>query len=153
MKEYFVDMVNGESMKPFYNNGDFFAFRDIKKEEEIKRKEIILFWNPTKTGGKMLKRVIGLPKEKVEYKDGFITIEQDGQKTILEESYIKDKPLGNFYWELGTNEFLVLGDNRGGSQDSRVFGPIKKDKIIAKIIGRMYRFGERQSSYKLLTWD
>lgn len=85
-----------------------------------------------------IKRVIGLPNEKVEIKKEFnstYSVYINGEK--IEEPYIKssfDYPScreGMFCKiELKDNEYFVLGDNRGNSLDSRFWGPVKKDRII-----------------------
>ena len=81
-----------------------------------------------------IKRVIGLPGETVQIVGGDILI--DGKK--LEEDYgkmpitsggIAEEPL-----KLAEDEYFVLGDNRGGSTDSRSIGPVRKDMICGKIV-------------------
>lgn len=83
-----------------------------------------------------IKRVIGLPGEILEVKDGYVFI--NGQK-LDEETYIKDKP----FYEYGPikipdNEVFVLGDNRNNSADSHVWGTLPIENIIGHAIVRFW---------------
>ena len=90
----------------------------------------------------LIKRVIGLSGETVESRDGKVFV--DGK--ALDESYLPegtvtaiDEPI-----EVPEGEILVLGDNRGVSQDGRFFGPISEDLIVGRAILRIWpldRFG------------
>jgi signal peptidase I len=84
----------------------------------------------------LIKRVIGLPGETVESRDGEVYI--DGKR--LEESYLPDgtvtaidEPI-----KIPDGQVLVLGDNRGVSQDGRYFGPIDEDLIVGRAIWRIW---------------
>jgi signal peptidase I len=90
----------------------------------------------------LIKRVIGLPGEKVEYKDN---------KLYINDKYIKEKFLKNIttknfsvkdmgYDIIPKNMYLVLGDNRDDSIDSRAFGLIKKEEIIGKALITIFPF-------------
>lgn len=77
-----------------------------------------------------IKRVIGLPGQTVQVKEGHVWI--DGKK--LTEPYIHDQvPMPDYGpLKVGKNELFVMGDNRGNSQDSRVFGPIKESSVVGR---------------------
>ncbi|MFN8051245.1 MAG: signal peptidase I [Acidimicrobiales bacterium] len=84
----------------------------------------------------LIKRVIGLPGETVEARNGHVYV--DGKK--LEEDYLPDStstviasPI-----EVPSGKLLVMGDNRGDSMDGRVFGPISKDLIVGRAIARIW---------------
>jgi signal peptidase I len=82
-----------------------------------------------------IKRVIGLPGETVEGKDGRILI---GGRA-LEEPYLPDGTVADFPpKEVPENSVWVMGDNRNRSSDSRVFGPIEEDKIVGRAILRIW---------------
>lgn len=87
-----------------------------------------------------IKRVIGLPGEHVEIKDGFVYI--NGEK--LDEDYIQDNVItescGGIFVDVivPENTIYVLGDNRPGSKDSRFFGCIPIDKIESKAVFRFW---------------
>lgn len=91
----------------------------------------------------LVKRVIALPGETVDIKDGSVFV--DGNK--LDENYTvgKTEQLNNnvvFPHKLGEDEVWVMGDNRGNSSDSRVFGPIKLNQIESKIVLRYFPFNK-----------
>lgn len=96
----------------------------------------------------LIKRVIGLPGERVVVKNGSFTVYTpdnpngfDPDKTL---PYGKDMPTtaGEVDVVLGPHEVFVSGDNRPDSLDSRNFGPIKADQIIGKLILRVFPIGE-----------
>lgn len=88
----------------------------------------------------LVKRIVGLPGESVELTDGSVLI--DGLR--LEESYVNqptwlyDEDMSS--WELGENEYFVLGDNRASSLDSRAFGPISRESIVGHVFLRYTPF-------------
>jgi signal peptidase I len=82
-----------------------------------------------------IKRVIGLPGETVEGKDGKIFI--SGRQLV--EPYLGEQPIGDFPAKtIPKGQLWVMGDNRNRSSDSRVFGPIKKSKIVGRAILRIW---------------
>ena len=105
-----------------------------------KRFDIILFHPPDdETSIPYVKRIIGLPNEKVEVKDGKVYI--DDSEIPLDDSYIKENAIGDygpFYVPEGS--YFVMGDNRNGSNDSRhwVNKFVSKDKIIGRVYFEFY---------------
>jgi signal peptidase I len=82
-----------------------------------------------------IKRVIGLPGETVEGKNGKIFI--NGRQLV--EPYLADEPVGDFPPKvIPPGQIWVMGDNRNRSSDSRVFGPIKESKIVGRAILRIW---------------
>jgi signal peptidase I len=82
-----------------------------------------------------IKRVIGLPGETVEGKNGKIFI--NGRQLV--EPYLADEPVGDFPPKtIPSGQLWVMGDNRNRSSDSRVFGPIKESKIVGRAILRIW---------------
>ena len=92
----------------------------------------VTFSNPGVDGRHDIKRVIGLPGERVVMAEGLLFIDERQQA----EPYLGGLPssvgLGESAWELGAGEYLVLGDNRAHSTDSRGFGPIGGDRIVGR---------------------
>ncbi len=84
----------------------------------------------------LIKRVIGLPGETVEAREGQVYI--DGKP--LEENYLPDGTVTSIDEPIDVpeGEILVLGDNRGVSQDGRYFGPIDEDLIVGRAIWRVW---------------
>lgn len=121
--------VQQTSMYPTVKPNDIILSSSLYRfKKDFKRGDIVVFKSPSEN--KMLiKRIVGLPGEKVEIYDGSIYI--DGK--LLEEKYFKEKPYTlspTSEFEIQADELFVLGDNRSpdGSVDSRIFGPIKIKK-------------------------
>lgn len=97
---------------------------------EPKRGDIVVFHEDID----LIKRVIGLPGEVIDLKDGKVFI--DGKP--LEEDYFYEpmdtniKGILDYPFKIPEHSYFVMGDNRNVSQDSRYIGPISKDKIFAK---------------------
>ena len=81
-----------------------------------------------------IKRIIGLPGETVEIKQGVVYIhKEDGTVLPLDEPYIKESPGQPYYGDtIPDNEYFVLGDNRNNSSDSRTGWTVKREDIIGK---------------------
>jgi signal peptidase I len=96
------------------------------------RGDIVVFPNPKNDTVDFIKRIIGLPGEYISLKDSNIFV----NNRLLEESYLKKiYPPITFeprQWILEENQYIVLGDNRLCSDDSRNFWPIQKEAIKGK---------------------
>lgn len=96
----------------------------------------------------LIKRVIGLPGDRVVVKDGVYTIYNNQHP----EGFNPDKVLpygkniyvtsGSLDITLGKDQLFVSGDNRPDSLDSRAFGPIKADQIVGKLVLRVFPFNQ-----------
>lgn len=111
--------------------------------EEPERGDVIFFYFPDDETQKYVKRIVGLPGEKVVISQGEIYI--DGSNTPLEEEYLKEEwtsGTGPFEFEVPEDCYLVLGDNRNSSQDARYWANsyVAKDKIIGKAIFTYFPF-------------
>ncbi len=131
--------VIGPSMNNTLNDKDIIiVLKSHYKVFKIKRGDIILFkYKDTKY---LIKRVLGLPGEKVEFINGKLYI----NGILHNEEYIESKNNNNITnWDYGVlpnNEYFVLGDNRDNSLDSRKIGFIEKENIIGKIVFRVFPF-------------
>ena len=135
--------VKGQSMDPNFENGDYLIVDEISyRFSEPQRGEVIVFKYPEDPSHRFIKRIVGLPGETVEIKDGKVIIYRDGVSQVLDESeYLSDLvTTGDFQITLGENEYFVLGDNRPFSFDSRKFGVLPRDKIIGRVIFRAWPF-------------
>lgn len=127
-------MVEGSSMEPNFHEGQrLFVSRMEYMFGEPQRGHVVVFRNPKDPKGEdLIKRIIGLPDETVRVEEGRVFI--DG--VLLEEDYLNE-PLrytGEREWELGADEFFVMGDNRNNSNDSFDFGPIKREAIVGRAL-------------------
>lgn len=116
--------VNGTSMIETLQHGDTMILNKISMRfRSIKRFEIVVI----KTSDSyLIKRVIGLPGESIEYKEGKLYINDKEYK----DPYYKDNTLDFEKVEIPKGYYFVMGDNRGDSIDSRIIGPIKKEDIL-----------------------
>lgn len=106
---------------------------------EPKRGDIVMFKFPDDETEDYLKRIIGLPGEKLEIKDGLVYI-NDSEKP-LEEPYLNDPPNGDFGpYYVPEGCYFMMGDNRDTSSDARSWDTtyVKKEKIVGKAILRYY---------------
>ena len=135
------EQVIGPSMKGTLNAGDVTIVNKlVYKFRTIKRNEIVSINQKDKI---MVKRVIGLPGEHIEYKDNKLYV---NGSLVLENNIsveTKDFKLEDIGYEtIPKDMYFVLGDNRTNSNDSREFGLVKKDEIIGKIVMRLYPFSK-----------
>ena len=136
-------LVDGHSMEPtFYGDDRLVVSRAHYLLGSPRRGDILVFNSLRESevarGVMLIKRVIGLPGETVEFRDQKIHI--NGQ--ALEEPYIKDEACRrrclDQTWELGENEYFMMGDNRNNSNDSRAFGPAPLSKIVGRVVFRYF---------------
>jgi signal peptidase I len=100
-----------------------------------RRGDIVVLHDPTGGTELLIKRVVGLPGERVTMSDGRVYI--DG--VALTEPYLSQSTFGNGRtWLVPPLTVFVMGDNRGASRDSRVFGPISLDQIVGRAIFRYW---------------
>ncbi len=133
--------VEGVAMSPTFNNGDRIFIN--KRIGELKRGDIIAFWYPEDTEKSFLKRIVGLPGEK-------IRIDENGRVYIdgyqLDEPYVQpEKNLSKVARAeqiIKQGHYFVMGDNRDASNDSRRFGTVSRDLIYGKFIWRYWSAGE-----------
>jgi len=134
-------LVNGESMYPTFNNGDYLLVDEITyRIREPQRGEVIVFRYPNEPSSYFIKRIIGLPKETVIiYNDKVEILNDKNEKIYLNENYITAQK-NNILIEkkLGEDEYFVMGDNRNYSFDSRNWGPLKKKNIIGLVRLRLW---------------
>jgi len=135
-------IVSGASMDPTFADGQYLIVDQLSQRfEEPKRDSVIIFKYPKDKTKFFIKRVIGLPGETVEIKDGVVTIVlKDGIATTLSEPFVADgnKKLEDFTSDpLSADEYFVLGDNRLGSLDSRSWGPVTADLIVGRPLFRL----------------
>lgn len=113
-------------MLPNYKENDIVLYK--KFDKTISRFDIVII---KKNNTSYIKRIIGLPNEKIEYKDNTLYI--NDKKTS--EPFLTDKTLTEdcIFSDISDNMYVVLGDNRENSFDSRKFGYVKYNEIIGII--------------------
>ncbi len=114
-------------MEPGIKDGQTLTYKDVQPGD-LKRGDIIVFG---KDGNKIIRRLVGMPNDTVEIRDGVV--------------YINDQPLNEPYTSepktqtiskltLASEEYFVMADNRSNGIDSRDYGPIKAGDILGRVV-------------------
>ena len=134
--------VSGQSMETTLQDGDNLIVDKISyRFHDPSRYDIIVFPYKYEENTFYIKRIIGLPGETVQVKDGYTYI--NGKKLtsdiygreVMDEPGIAEEPI-----KLGSDEYFVLGDNRNHSQDSRdpYVGVLKRSDLMGRAFIRIY---------------
>jgi signal peptidase I len=138
-------LVNGQSMEPNFENGDYLIIDEISyRFHEPQRGEVIVFRYPDDPSKRFIKRIIGLPGETIEIKEGKVMVIKN-DKEILDESQYLPKGLEtqrDVKVSIPENKFFVLGDNRAVSFDSRYEWLLPRQNIIGRVYLRLWPFKE-----------
>lgn len=142
-------IVEGGSMLPTYRNKEFLLVDKFSYlVGQPHRGDVMIFklyeggTNPY-TGKHLIKRVIGLPGERVVVRNGVTTIynKENPEGFVLDESFVLYKDLQkNVDMTLDENHYFVMGDNRAESYDSRDWGPLDETNIKGQVLFRIYPF-------------
>ncbi|PZL74890.1 signal peptidase I [Enterococcus plantarum] len=141
--------IQGFSMVPTLREGDKVL---IRKQGDLKRFDLVAFT----VGGKgpQVRRIIGLPGETVRYADDTLYInEQPVDEKFLVEAINESQKNGRNYTEdfeqktvvIPEGYYFVLGDNRPYANDSRQYGFVAKDRVLGKVIAKLFPFNELES--------
>jgi signal peptidase I len=144
-------IVDGGSMLPTYHNKEFLLVDKLSYLIGAPhRGDIMIFKiyeskdNPY-SGKHLIKRVIGLPGERIVVKNGVTTIynKENPGGFIVDESYIMYKDTTkNVDVQLDEHHYFVMGDNRAQSYDSRDWGPLEKENVKGQVLFRVYPFSK-----------
>lgn len=154
--------VDGESMETTLSNNDRLVVWKLPKTWSRitghgyfpNRGDVVVFTESSLSqfgqdpGKQLIKRVVGLPGERVVVKDGVLTVYNQEfpegfqpDKTLPYGEVIKATPIED-EWQVGDGQIFVVGDNRGNSLDSRTFGPINVENIVGKLVLRVLPVSE-----------
>lgn len=140
--------VSGPSMYPTVQNANYLiALKYPYYFHSPARGDIVILKDPYAPSTDLIKRVIGLPGETILIRDSTIYI--NGK--VLCEPYLRPGVDGiwttNANWptdgrpyHLSSTQYFVMGDNRNVSEDSRIFGPVQRNSILAEAWLRVYPF-------------
>jgi len=135
--------VKGASMEPTFRDNEYLIIDELSyRLHEPRRGDVVVLRNPS-LGEFLIKRIIGLPGERLVVNDGHVTIynTQNPDGIILNESdYLSSSvsTFGNLDVTLGDQQYFVMGDNRSASLDSRSFGPITRKEIVGRTAVRAW---------------
>ncbi|MFH1233515.1 MAG: signal peptidase I [Patescibacteria group bacterium] len=139
--------VKGASMEPNFHDRDYLIIDEITyRLNQPKRGDIVVFKYPRAPREYFIKRIIGLPNEKVQVKDGAIYVfnKENPLGIKIDEPYLADGVktygLNEDIVSLDSDEYYVVGDNRNFSKDSRSFGPVNKSFVTGRVLLRGWPF-------------
>lgn len=141
-----IEVVSGSSMEPNYETGERILVEKLTKHvKSFERGEVIVL-TPPGENRHYLKRIVGIPGDIVKIFECEIYISNDGGKFVLNETYLSENTCtkGNTSLREGRalrlrdNEYIVLGDNRKVSIDSRAFGVVSKSDIVGRVVFRFW---------------
>jgi signal peptidase I len=139
--------VEGTSMLPRLHDGErIFVNKLIYYGlPELKRGDIIVFWFPEDPSKSYIKRIIGLPGEAVEIREGRVYLRSQGREQLLEEPYLDPQRnlsrANHAAVDVKPHYYFVMGDNRDASSDSRIWGLVPEKYIYGKALFRYWPLG------------
>lgn len=134
--------VDGPSMEPsFFTGQRIIVSRVSYLWGQPERGDIIVFESPDdpQADPPLIKRLIGLPGDTVEVRDTLVYV----NGALLDEPYFVNTPCSasscpDNTWQLGPDQYFVMGDNRNRSRDSRRFGPVSRQHLIGEALIRYW---------------
>jgi len=121
--------VHGSCMEPTLHTGQYvIVSKMVYWFHPPERGDVIVLQPPGGQEEDYIKRVIGLPGEAIEIRDGVVWV--DG--LVIDEPYVATPPAYTGAWRLGENQYLVLGDSRNNANDSHTWGALPEENIIGK---------------------
>lgn len=154
--------VQGASMEPNFHDGQYLIINEfgykktdvgfnghrfftVSPHKNLQRGDVVVFHFPKDPRKYYIKRVIGLPGEKVEIKNNRVYIYNDSYPEgmmLIEDNYLSTGTItdSKSFSGIGLkdDEYFVLGDNREASSDSRFWGSVKNDLIMGKVLLRAW---------------
>lgn len=136
-------LVKGDSMVPNFHNGDYLIIDELSyRFRSPERGEVIVLKFPYDPSQRFIKRIVGLPGEVVEIKDGKVVIYHSDTKEafVLDETEYPGtlRTPGSVKVQLKEGEYFVLGDNREFSSDSRNWGPLAAQYIVGRMLWKVF---------------
>lgn len=135
-------VIQGSSMEPNFHQADYLIVDEFSyRFNAPQRGDVIVFKYPLDPQKRFIKRIIGLPGETIETKDGKVSVYRNGQKLVLDESEylpgdLKVPDMSPVVLKNG--QYFVLGDNRPYSYDSQDWGELSFNDIIGKVAFRLW---------------
>jgi len=130
--------VEGTSMEPrLHDQERIFVNKFIYRFEEIQRGDVVVFWYPRDPNKSFIKRVVGLPGERVLIRDGRVYVDD----VSLDEPYVPPQFLDSASYGpvvVPPKSYFVLGDHRNSSNDSRSWGCVPREYIFGKAVFRYW---------------
>jgi signal peptidase I len=123
--------VDGYSMEPTLHNGEFVIVNKMAyKFSDPQHGDVIVFHYPRDPEQEYIKRIVGLPGDQVQIRDGQVYVNDQ----LINEPYIAAAPKYQSEWFVPEGAFFVLGDNRNNSSDSHNWGPVPLEYVVGKAL-------------------
>ena len=123
--------IDGSSMEPNLHHDEFVIVSKVNyRIGEPERGDVVVFDFPRNVTQEYIKRVIGLPGEEIQIKDGQVYV----NGAALTEPYLKMEPRYEGEWLVPENELFVLGDNRNNSSDSHNWGTVPMENVVGEAL-------------------
>jgi signal peptidase I len=139
-------IVSGASMVPTFKNGHYLIIDELSyRFEEPKRGEVVVFRFPPSPAKFLIKRIAGLPGETIEIHGNEVTIKNEAHPEgfLWEQGVFNStKNQSDIVVTLDDGEYFVLGDNRGESADSRLWGTLNRKYIVGRPLIRLFPIAE-----------
>jgi signal peptidase I len=131
-------IISGSSMEPTFHDNQLVLCDKIKENDEISYGDIVVLKDNT-WWRYLIKRVVALPGDEVDIKDGFLYV--NGELSDYQFDYIKEIGSLSYPLELASGEYFCMGDNRNDSRDCRDIGPVTKNNIRYKVTKSLFYLG------------
>lgn len=130
-------VVDGDSMLPNLKNNNVIILNKLDyKLNEIKRFDVVVV---NYNGQKLIKRIVGMPGEHIEYKDEILYVDGIGVNEEFKHTKTRNFKLETIgYLNIPGDKYFVVGDNRLNSTDSRALGLIDKENILGSVSFRIF---------------
>ena len=123
--------IDGSSMEPNLHHGEFVIVSKLNyRFGSPERGDVVVFDFPRNITQEYIKRVIGLPGDQVQIRDGEVYINE----VLLSEPYLENEPNYEGRWEVPENTYFVLGDNRNNSSDSHNWGMVPVENMVGEAL-------------------
>jgi len=144
-----IHEVNGNSMLPNFQDHEYVLTDKLTyKFRNPRRGEVVIFKAPPHPRDEYIKRLIALPGEKIKIKNNQIIIYNQEHPTgfVLNENYLTDEVVTRGKSEIPPDKivaipeghYLVFGDNRENSSDSRHWGEVKEEYLVGRAVVRIW---------------
>ena len=136
-------VVSGASMNPTFKDSQYLIVDQLSyRFNEPQRGDVIIFRFPLDPSKFFIKRIIGLPNETIDIQNQTVTIitKENPKGFVLDESYLAQENTrsGFLRTTLSSEEYFVMGDNRGESSDSRSWGGLGREYILGRTFVRLF---------------
>lgn len=132
--------IAGDSMAPRFHSGQLMLISEAPERlNHLERGDVVVFRRPQAEKQFFVKRMIGMPGDTVEVLDGNVFVFNDRypEGAVLDETaYVRECEYtsGRHRWQIGAQEYVVLGDNRNDSKDSRDWGLLRHEQIVGLVL-------------------